>query len=46
MTVKSVKIVDGTTNSSWYGFGDKTGSYQSIKAEEWVTFLEGCKESC
>lgn len=31
MSVKSIRIVDGTTNSSTYSYGDHTGSYSSIK---------------
>ena len=30
MTVQSLKITDGTTNSSWYEYGDKSGTYESI----------------
>lgn len=31
MDVKSIKITDGTTNSSSYSYGDHSGSYESIK---------------
>lgn len=31
MTVGSIKITDGSTNTSSYIYGDQTGSYQSIK---------------
>ncbi|KAF2170512.1 glycoside hydrolase family 16 protein [Zasmidium cellare ATCC 36951] len=34
MYVKSIRITDGTTNSSSYSYGDNTGSYESIKVEE------------
>ncbi|EME78213.1 glycoside hydrolase family 16 protein, partial [Pseudocercospora fijiensis CIRAD86] len=34
MTVKSIRITDGTTNSSVYSYGDHTGSYQSIKVTD------------
>jgi len=32
MTIQSIKVTDGSTNTSAYIFGDQTGSYQSIKA--------------
>jgi beta-lactamase regulating signal transducer with metallopeptidase domain len=31
MTVQSIKITDGSTNTSTYSYGDNTGSWQSIK---------------
>ena len=31
MTVQSLKMTDGTTNSSWYAYGDNSGSHESIK---------------
>lgn len=31
MYVKSLKITDGTTNATSYSYGDKTGSFSSIK---------------
>ena len=31
MTVQSLKVVDAQTNVSWYSYGDKSGSYDSIK---------------
>lgn len=34
MYVKSMRITDGTTNSSSYSYGDNSGSYQSIKVTE------------
>lgn len=30
MTVQSIKITDGSTNTSSYAYGDETGSYSSI----------------
>ena len=32
MTIKSIKMTDGHTNTSSYAFGDATGSWQSINA--------------
>lgn len=32
MIVQSIKVTDGSTNTSSYLYGDQTGSYQSIKA--------------
>lgn len=32
MTVQSIKITDASTNVTSYTYGDKTGTYQSIKA--------------
>ncbi|KAK5172688.1 uncharacterized protein LTR77_002808 [Saxophila tyrrhenica] len=32
MTVQSLKIIDSHTNVSYYDYGDKTGSWESIKA--------------
>jgi len=34
MTVKSLKVIDAHSNSSWYSYGDKSGHYESIKIEE------------
>lgn len=34
MYVKSIRITDGTTNSSSYSYGDHSGLYSSIKVEE------------
>lgn len=34
MTVKSLRITDGTTNSSSYAYGDESGSYESIKVSK------------
>lgn len=34
MYVKSIKITDGTTNSSSYSYGDHSGLYSSIKVEQ------------
>lgn len=31
MRVKSLRVVDGTQNATSYGYGDKSGSWQSIK---------------
>ena len=31
MTVQSIKITDGSTNTSSYAYGDNTGDYSSIK---------------
>jgi beta-glucanase (GH16 family) len=31
MTIKSLRVVDGTTNATSYSYGDQTGSYKSIK---------------
>ena len=32
MTIKSLRITDGTTNTSSYSYADQTGTHQSIKA--------------
>ena len=32
MTVQSIKVTDGSTNTSSYVYGDQTGDYASIKA--------------
>ncbi|EMC99972.1 glycoside hydrolase family 16 protein [Baudoinia panamericana UAMH 10762] len=32
MTVQSIKITDGSTNTSSYAYGDRSGSYNSIQA--------------
>lgn len=32
MTVQSIKVTDGSTNTSSYVYGDQTGTYSSIKA--------------
>jgi beta-glucanase (GH16 family) len=34
MSVKSIKVTDGTTNATSYSYGDQTGSYASIKVTE------------
>ena len=31
MTIQSMKIIDGTPGAAWYSYGDKSGTYESIK---------------
>jgi len=34
MTVKSIRVVDGTQNATSYSYGDKTGSFKSIQVKK------------
>lgn len=34
MTIQSLKVVDAQTNVSWYSYGDRSGSYESIEMKE------------
>lgn len=47
MTVQSIKITDGSTNTTSYSYKDRSGSYQSINATpgESASYKELHKES-